>query len=70
MIWTHYFYKSKDGLEVKRFPQSHTNYVRAGTRTYFSSSAYIIQSDVYYKYIKYSKKANLHGNIWKWLAVG
>lgn len=39
------------GLEIKGFAQSHTNYVGAGTGTYFSASAYFIQTDVCYKCI-------------------
>ena len=51
------------GLEVKGFAQIHTNYVRAGTRTYFRASAYLVQTDVCYKCITHLFNADLYKSI-------
>lgn len=50
-------------LEIKGFARSHTNYVGAGTGTYFSASAYFIQTDVCYKCITHLLNADLYKSI-------
>lgn len=36
----------KEGIEVMGFYQIHTNYIRVGTRIYFSATAYFIETNI------------------------
>ena len=45
--------------EVKGSSQNHTTYVRAGIRTYFSASAYFIQTGIYSKSILWFLKEEI-----------